>query len=57
VHSYHVEAEDQSDVMASTEYGIVYPSICAKGSVIGVQFHPEKSQDAGLRLLANFAAL
>ncbi|HLG17828.1 MAG TPA: imidazole glycerol phosphate synthase subunit HisH [Blastocatellia bacterium] len=57
VHSYHVEADDPSDVLAQTEYGICYPSICARGSVCGVQFHPEKSQDAGLRLLANFAAL
>jgi imidazole glycerol-phosphate synthase subunit HisH len=57
VHSYHVEAEDQSDVIATTEYGIGYPSICARGSVSGVQFHPEKSQNAGLRLLANFAAI
>jgi glutamine amidotransferase len=57
VHSYHVETEDQLDVLASTEYGIRYPSIFAKGSVSGVQFHPEKSQDAGLRLLANFAKI
>jgi glutamine amidotransferase len=57
VHSYYVEAEDRADVLASTEYGIRYPSVCAKGSVSGVQFHPEKSQDAGLRLLANFARL
>src|SRR5215216_1101217 len=57
VHSYHVEAEDPSDILATTEYGIRYPSICAKGSVSGVQFHPEKSQDAGLRLLANFAKI
>jgi glutamine amidotransferase len=57
VHSYYVETEDLSDVLASTEYGILYPSICAKGSLSGVQFHPEKSQDAGLRLLANFAAI
>jgi imidazole glycerol-phosphate synthase subunit HisH len=57
VHSYYVEIMDQSDVLASTEYGILYPSICAKGSISGVQFHPEKSQDAGLRLLANFAAI
>ncbi|HKP86824.1 MAG TPA: imidazole glycerol phosphate synthase subunit HisH [Blastocatellia bacterium] len=56
VHSYHVEAE-ADDVIAETDYGIRYPSICARGSVCGVQFHPEKSQDAGLRLLANFAAL
>jgi glutamine amidotransferase len=57
VHSYHVVAEDAADVIAETEYGIRYPSVCARGSVAGVQFHPEKSQDAGLRLLANFAGL
>jgi glutamine amidotransferase len=57
VHSYYVAAADENDVIAETEYGIRYPSICARGSVAGVQFHPEKSQAAGLRLLANFAAL
>jgi glutamine amidotransferase len=57
VHSYHVEAEDQSNVLATTEYGVRYPSICSKGSLSGVQFHPEKSQGAGLLLLANFAAI
>jgi imidazole glycerol-phosphate synthase subunit HisH len=57
VHSYHVVAEDESNVIAETEYGIHYPSICARGSIAGVQFHPEKSQDAGLRLLTNFANL
>jgi imidazole glycerol-phosphate synthase subunit HisH len=57
VHSYRIEADDQTDVLARTEYGIHYPTICARGSVCGVQFHPEKSQDAGLRLLANFAAM
>jgi imidazole glycerol-phosphate synthase subunit HisH len=56
VHSFHVIAEDEADVVAETEYGIRYPSVCARGSVAGVQFHPEKSQTAGLRLLANFAA-
>ena len=57
VHSYHVEADNPEDILAMTEYGIEYPSICARGSVCGVQFHPEKSQDNGLRLLANFAGL
>lgn len=57
VHSYRVDAEEAADVLAVTEYGIRYPSICAHGSIAGVQFHPEKSQDAGLRLLANFAAM
>jgi glutamine amidotransferase len=57
VHSYHVVPDDPQTVLAKTEYGIRYPSICGAGSVFGVQFHPEKSQDAGLRLLANFATL
>lgn len=57
VHSYHVEPVDSADVLASTEYGIRYASVCARERVCGVQFHPEKSQDAGLRLLANFAKL
>ncbi|MFY9555871.1 MAG: imidazole glycerol phosphate synthase subunit HisH [Blastocatellia bacterium] len=57
VHSYHVQSEDPDIVVAETEYGIRYPSICARDSVCGVQFHPEKSQNAGLRLLANFASL
>jgi glutamine amidotransferase len=57
VHSYRIETEQRDVVVAETEYGIRYPSVCARGSVCGVQFHPEKSQDAGLRLLANFAAM
>ena len=57
VHSYHIETEQREVVVAETEYGIRYPSVCARGSLYGVQFHPEKSQDAGLRLLANFAAI
>lgn len=57
VHSYRVEADDEADVLAETEYGIYYPSVCGRGRVSGVQFHPEKSQDAGLRLLANFASM
>lgn len=55
VHSYYIEADDPKDTIAFTEYGLRYPSICARGSICGVQFHPEKSQDAGLHLLANFA--
>ena len=55
VHSYRVETDDESIVLAKTEYGIPYPSICARGPVCGVQFHPEKSQGAGLAILKNFA--
>ena len=57
VHSYYIDTDDRDIVLTETEYGIRYPSICARGSVCGVQFHPEKSQAAGLRLLANFAAM
>lgn len=56
VHSFYVEPTDQDCVIGETDYGIKYASICGRGSVIGVQFHPEKSQSAGLRLLRNFAA-
>ena len=57
VHSYYVEADDHSDVLAATEYGINYASICGRGNLFGVQFHPEKSQITGLMLLKNFASL
>jgi glutamine amidotransferase len=55
VHSYFCEASDESDVLGSTDYGDVYASVVARENVCGVQFHPEKSQSAGLRLLKNFA--
>lgn len=57
VHSYHVATDDSSCVLGETEYGLIYPSICGRGQLVGVQFHPEKSQTAGLQLLRNFAAL
>lgn len=55
VHSYYCEPEDKSVVAGETEYGVRYASVVAKANICGVQFHPEKSQDAGLRLLRNFA--
>jgi glutamine amidotransferase len=55
VHSYYCEAEHPEDVVGETEYGVAYASVVARGAVCGVQFHPEKSQAAGLRLLRNFA--
>ena len=57
VHSYYCEPEDKSVVAGETEYGLNYASVVAKDNICGVQFHPEKSQDAGLRLLQNFARL
>jgi glutamine amidotransferase len=55
VHSYFCEADDGAVVVAETDYGGLYPSVVARENIYGVQFHPEKSQAAGLRLLANFA--
>jgi glutamine amidotransferase len=55
VHSYFCDASDDADVLGRTEYGAAYASVVARGIVCGVQFHPEKSQAAGLRLLKNFA--
>ena len=57
VHSYYVEADRSDDSVATTDYGLEYTSIAARDNLFGVQFHPEKSQKVGLRLLANFAAL
>jgi glutamine amidotransferase len=57
VHSYYVEPEDRSTVLGETEYALRFASICGRGKLLGVQFHPEKSQDCGLRLLRNFAEL
>lgn len=57
VHSYYVVADIDSDCIATTDYGIDYLSIAGRDGVYGVQFHPEKSQDHGLRLLKNFAEM
>lgn len=56
VHSFFCEPAADSDALGETEYGLVYASVVARGNVCGVQFHPEKSQTVGLRLLKNFAA-
>lgn len=53
LHSYRVRT-DSEYVIAETEYGETYPSVVRHGNFWGVQFHPEKSGDAGLKLLTNF---
>jgi glutamine amidotransferase len=57
VHSYYVDPLDKSFVAGSTDYGITFTSAIWKGNVFATQFHPEKSQDAGLRLIENFGKL
>lgn len=54
VHSYHLDCDQPEHVIATTPYGGGIVSAVRRGSVFGVQFHPEKSQRGGLRLLANF---
>ena len=54
VHSYYCEAADEN-IVGETEYGRRYASVVAQENICGVQFHPEKSQDVGLRMLKNFA--
>ncbi len=54
VHSYYVAPEDASVVAATTDYGIEYTSVVARGNLYGIQFHPEKSQDVGERILRNW---
>ncbi len=57
VHSYYVRPEDSSVVACETTYGIDFAAAAGKGKLLAVQFHPEKSQGAGLKLLANFGTL
>jgi glutamine amidotransferase len=55
VHSYYCEPAAQEVTLAETDYGVAYASVVGRDNVFGVQFHPEKSQAAGLKLLSNFA--
>jgi glutamine amidotransferase len=57
VHSYHAVAADPDHVLATTDYGHSFPSMVRRDNIYGVQFHPEKSQSTGLRILENFARL
>ena len=55
VHSYYCEPGTSDVILSETDYGLAYPSVVARGNICGVQFHPEKSQAVGLRLLSNYA--
>lgn len=54
VHSYYCEPVDESAITARCTYGSTFAAAAARGPVAGVQFHPEKSQQAGLGMLRNF---
>ena len=57
VHSYHLELRNRDQVLGMTNYGYDFASVVCKDNLWGVQFHPEKSQNAGLHLLKNFCTL
>ena len=56
VHSYAIVSETDADVLATADYGGRFAAIVGRDNMIGTQFHPEKSQGAGLRLLGDFLA-
>jgi glutamine amidotransferase len=56
VHSFHLKAAERSDLVAEADYGGAVTAIVGRDTVVGTQFHPEKSQRLGLKLIANFLA-
>lgn len=54
VHSYYCAPTDGDIVVASVDYGVEFAAFLQSGNIYGVQFHPEKSQNIGLRILSNF---
>lgn len=57
VHSFHAVCEDEKDIIGRTEYGYEFTSSVAKDNVLGIQPHPEKSHENGLKILENFIGL
>ena len=56
MHSYYPSATDPSLPAATCTYGVTFPAAVGRGTLFATQFHPEKSQRWGLKLLENFAA-
>ena len=57
VHTYHAICEDENDIIGETYYGYKFTSAIAHNNIMGIQPHPEKSQDNGLKILENFIQL
>lgn len=57
VHSYYLQAKNEADVAATTEYGTTIHAAVERGNVFGCQFHPEKSGMTGLQILKNFISI
>jgi glutamine amidotransferase len=56
VHSYYPETTESSLRVATCDYGVTFPAAVSRGPLFATQFHPEKSQRWGIRMLENFAA-
>jgi glutamine amidotransferase len=54
VHSFHLEVAERSQLVAQADYGGPVTAMVGVGNIAGTQFHPEKSQTLGLRLISNF---
>ena len=57
VHSYYLQAQQESIVKATTEYGVTIHAAVEQDNIFGCQFHPEKSSESGLKILRNFASI
>ncbi len=57
MHSYRLVPEDSSCIIGSVDYGVTFAAAVQTGNVFAVQFHPEKSSEMGLRMLANFGRI
>lgn len=57
VHTYHVVCDDESDIIGRTDYGYEFTSAVAHNNIMGIQPHPEKSHENGLKILENFINL
>ena len=56
-HSYYVKPDNNEDISTITDYGVEFASSICKDNIFGVQFHPEKSQKVGLKIIKNFKEL
>lgn len=57
VHSFYVDPVEEDIVLGRTDYGVRFASAVGRGRVFGIQFHPEKSSDWGLKVLENFGRM
>jgi len=57
VHTFHVTCENEEDIIGTTEYGYKFTSAVAHNNIMGIQPHPEKSHENGLKILENFIKL